>query len=100
MGLHYGIDIPDTEWMVGEAEVTARTILFCSFTIAGTRFLFFKPESHGLGSGTADMVSHGIDYILTRPAVAKRLGKSTHEVYRKERIPDDWKVHLWPLTLL
>jgi len=85
----FGIDIPEIYWTVGEAQVVARTVLFCSLEVEGEPYLFYKPEQHGC-QGSGSTFSHGIDYIKTRPAVA-RYFSAANEVYRKERVPKDWQ---------
>ena len=71
--LQFGIDIPDTQWICNGHEVTARTILFCCVHLGGAKgasHLFFKPEAHGI-TGPGAAISHGIDYIKTRPVFGK-----------------------------
>jgi len=86
--LQYGIDIPDTPWDCNGKEVIARTILFCCFHIRGVSHLFFKPEAHGI-TGPGAALSHGIDYIKTRPAF-NPFFKEKAEIHRKERVPKAW----------
>eukprot|EP00658_Telonema_sp_P-2_P013224 TRINITY_DN15007_c0_g2_i2.p1 TRINITY_DN15007_c0_g2~~TRINITY_DN15007_c0_g2_i2.p1 ORF type:complete len:331 (+),score=71.73 TRINITY_DN15007_c0_g2_i2:294-1286(+) len=52
-----------------------------------------KPESHGC-QGWSDTISHGIDYIATRPMIARNFGDPEGKVERKERVPD-WSVLLF-----
>jgi len=41
--------------MIEKEAVTVRTVLFSSVVIAGTRFLFFKPEANGMNDAFSMM---------------------------------------------
>jgi len=71
--------------------VVARTILFCCVHLGGSSHLFFKPEAHGI-TGPGAAISHGIDYIKTRPVFGKMFAEK-FEVHRKERLPKPWVKH-------
>ena len=42
----------------------------------------------------SDTLAHGVDYIATRPIIAKTFGDPEGKVERKERVPD-WSIDLF-----
>eukprot|EP00656_Telonema_subtile_P031346 TRINITY_DN3431_c0_g1_i2.p1 TRINITY_DN3431_c0_g1~~TRINITY_DN3431_c0_g1_i2.p1 ORF type:complete len:379 (-),score=136.03 TRINITY_DN3431_c0_g1_i2:151-1287(-) len=86
----------------GIVTKTLRTVLFSTFSLPVVAdpddssvqrpILMFKPESHGT-RGWSDTMAHGIDYIATRPVIAKNFGNVEGKVERKERVPD-WAIRL------